>query len=68
MGKTLDNRGTVNLRSRLRVKVQGKKGVKGVLDSKIVHLINDKENLDGNFLTPEPLRNDEDTRRQVGEI
>ena len=41
--------------------MQGKKGTNGGLDSKIVDLINDKENLDGNFLTPELLRSDEDT-------
>ena len=68
VGKTLDNRGTVNLRSRLRDEVQGKKGAKGGFHSKIVDLINDKENLDGNFLTPERSRNDEDTRGQVGEV
>ena len=45
-----------------------KEGYKGGLDSKIVDLINDKENLDGNFLTPEPLRNDEDTRGPLGEV
>ena len=68
MGKAPDYRGVINLRSCLRVRVQGKKGTKGGLDLKIVDLISDKKNLDGNFLTLEQLRNDEDTRGQVGEV
>ena len=58
--------GAISLKSHLRVRVPGKKSTKGGLNSKIVDLISDKENLDGNRLTClEPLRNDEEPCVQV---
>ena len=46
VGRPPDNRGTVNLRSRLKVKVTGKRSSNGVLESKLVDLIRKKENID----------------------
>ena len=67
-GKPPNNRGAVSLKSQLKVQVPGKKNLRGSLDSKIVNLISDKENLDESyFIGPEMLKNGEGTHVPVGE-
>ena len=65
-GNPPETRGAVSLSNRLKVRVPGKKSKKGSLDVKLVNLINDKENVDGNNLIPELLKNDEEVSTHVG--
>ena len=48
LGRSPNSKGSVNLRSRLKVKPTGKRSSNGTLESKLVGLISEKENVDAN--------------------
>ena len=48
LGRPPDSKGSVNLKSRLKVKVVGKRSSDGMAESKLVGLISGKENVDAN--------------------